>query len=193
MFKLISIIILLHTSSLLASKLIIDVYIESECPYSKKFVQEQVKPDYEQIKDDVSLQFIPFGKSHSVRNDSSISFVCQHGSFECESNLFQSCGLSLIGSDMDRQTNFIICAMDYKVSRVKCAGDAGLQMKEVTECMESGVGTHLQLDAEKLTAPIIGQSTHVPTIVFNGEFNSADDDEANTDFLSAVKRKLKNF
>lgn len=185
--------ILISTISAQQTKLKIDVHIESQCPASKRFMQEQLKPNYEQIKNDIDLTIIPFGKSHSVTNSSGTFFECQHGSFECSCNMFQSCALNLIGDNMDVKTEFMICSMEVNAKRFHCAVKAGLKVENVKKCVESDEGIKLQLKDEKKSAPIIKQSGHVPTIVFDGKWNEKDDDDSEEDFLKVVKEKLKKI
>jgi hypothetical protein len=173
-----------------ADKLKIDVFIESQCKYSRKFLQDQVKPNYEQIKNDVVIAFIPFGKSRSFTNDSGTFFECQHGSFECECNMFQACAQHLIGDDMDRRTQFMVCSMEEHASLYFCSSQVGLHPRNVNECVASSEGTRLQLDNEKLTAPIIRQSHHVPTIVFDQTWNDSDNLRSLADFLAVVLERL---
>jgi interferon gamma-inducible protein 30 len=176
-----------------SDKLRIDIFIESECPYSIKFIQEQVKANYELIKDDVKITYIPFGKAKSFKNESGTFFECQHGPVECHNNLYQSCGLDIIGTaNMDRQTKFIICAMNSQKSEENCNDENELKGHEIEACINGSRGTELQLAAERMTNPIIQQqSHHVPTITFEGIFNEEDDSAALGDFYQTVQRKLK--
>lgn len=82
--------------------------------------------------------------------------------------------------------------MDRSASRYECAYNVGLSLVEIEECLGSDLGIELQLMDEQVTAPIIGQSHHVPTIVFNEIYNSHDDFEAQSNFLAVVERKLEN-
>ncbi|KAG5669503.1 hypothetical protein PVAND_017390 [Polypedilum vanderplanki] len=167
----------------------VDIFLESECKSSKQFLQEQIKPNYEQIKGDVLLTFVPFGKSHSITNTSGIFFECQHGHFECHNNIFLSCALNLI-TESDLRTQFMICAMDYSTPLNHCASEVGLKIREVHECAESNDGIELQLENEKKTTPIIEMSGHVPTIVFNEIYDKNDDEKAFMNFLEIVKEKI---
>jgi hypothetical protein len=47
-------------------KITVDVYIESECPFSVDFIQDQIRPTYDKIKNVVFLTFIPFGNAWSA-------------------------------------------------------------------------------------------------------------------------------
>lgn len=43
-----------------------DIYYESLCPDSIKFINSQLRPNYEAFKQNLEITFVPFGKS-SVR------------------------------------------------------------------------------------------------------------------------------
>lgn len=180
-------------SSVLAEipELNVEIYIESECKYSKIFIQEQVKPAYEHIKNEsVRLTFIPFGKSQSIVENSEVTFQCQHGQVECVGNMIIACVLNIFPFDYDRQFKFISCAMGFEKTKIHCAEDVGISEKKLQSCMEND-GTNLQLKNEVKTNPVTAKSGHVPTIVFDGEFKSDDDFAAMRDFLRVVKKKLR--
>lgn len=44
----------------------IQVYYESLCPDSVRFIKNQLYPSYRSLKDYVDVLFVPFGKSESV-------------------------------------------------------------------------------------------------------------------------------
>lgn len=51
----------------------VTIYIESMCKASRVFIQTQLKPIYEDIKDKVNLRFVTFALSE-VRNKSQTKF-----------------------------------------------------------------------------------------------------------------------
>lgn len=185
------VVFILLISSVLSEnpKLNVDIYFESECKYSKIFFQQQVKPVYELIKESVRLTFIPFGKSRSILENSEITFQCQHGKAECIGNMIIACVLSFFPQDYDRQFEFICCAMGYEKTKIHCAEDVGVNEDRVQYCMENE-GINFQLKNEIKTIPVITKSRHIPTIIFDEEFNPDDDYAAIGDFYAIVKRKL---
>lgn len=44
-----------------SSVLEMTIYFESYCRFSKQFMQQQLKPIYDDIKHNVTLKFVPFG------------------------------------------------------------------------------------------------------------------------------------
>lgn len=110
---------------------------------------------------------------------------------ECEGNMFQSCVLDVIGDDQDKQTSFVICAMDFNKNPPNCAQNMGLDMTKVNDCTNGPRGTKLQLEAEEFSRHIIGKSAFVPTIVFQGAYKAGDQWGAIEDFETVVKEQLK--
>ena len=72
-------------------KVKVNVYIESKCPDSKKFVNEQLYPTYQKLKSIINLKLVPFGNANvSInRGGRSLSYQCQHGPDECWGNKYQ--------------------------------------------------------------------------------------------------------
>lgn len=48
------------------SQLAVHLYIESLCPDSIRFIQNQLYPAYDDLKDQIDVTFVPFGKADSV-------------------------------------------------------------------------------------------------------------------------------
>lgn len=187
---LLKILILIFLSLSNSQKIDVEIYLESECKFSKIFVQQQIKPNYEKIKNIAELTFIPFGKSRSiVKNNNKIEFECQHGVYECRGNMQMACVLNLLQNKLDKQANFMICAMGYEKTKIHCAEEVGVAEEELESCMENGEGVHLQLENEKKTNPIIEKSRHVPSIVIDGKYSTDVDYAAMKNFLATLQEK----
>lgn len=110
---------------------------------------------------------------------------------ECEGNKFQSCSLNQIGADQDRQTMFVVCAMDFSKSPANCARNMGLDMMKIAQCENGPLGTQLQLEAEKSSESVIGRSNFVPTVRYNSEFRAGELWDSLDDFHTVVMNKIK--
>lgn len=71
---------------------------------------DQLVPLYDDIKNQVELLFVPFGKSRSENNGK--VFHCQHGAAECTQNRIQSCVLDAIDYEQDASVRFVGCQMN---------------------------------------------------------------------------------
>lgn len=153
-------------------KLLIEIFIESFCTYSKQFICNQFRPAYENIKNEVVVRFYTFGKSKSFINEKGeIEFECQHGEKECEWNKIQTCGLDKIGANQDLQAQFIICTM-CSLNKAECVESLDLSFDDIQTCANGTLGTELQLKMEEASA-IIKTAGHVPLIKFDGDYNVA--------------------
>uniref|UniRef100_A0A1B0F9A4 Uncharacterized protein n=1 Tax=Glossina morsitans morsitans TaxID=37546 RepID=A0A1B0F9A4_GLOMM len=61
------------------------VFYESLCPDSKRFMQNQLGPNYDELGDFIDIKLVPFANAKSV--DDGKEIVCQHGPAECLGNL----------------------------------------------------------------------------------------------------------
>lgn len=113
---------------------------------------------------------------------------------ECDGNKFQSCCIDVIGkTDQDRQTAFVICAMDFSKNAYNCAQNLGLDMTKVNDCVNGEKGTELQLEAEEYSRDIINRSGFVPTIVYNSKYQAGDFWASLEDFEGVVNDRLQNI
>ncbi|XP_013112424.2 GILT-like protein 1 [Stomoxys calcitrans] len=164
-------------------KLKVLVLYESLCPDSVRFMQRQLGPNYNDLKDYIDISLVPFGKSYSENNGA--QFYCQHGPKECLGNRQQSCILQQT-NDQEQQVEFAVCQMTISnKSRGidDCARSSGLS-NDIDTCMTSELGTLLQLEAEQIThsyAP-----TFVPTIVYDGVFDQQLQDNSLRNFRGTV-------
>ncbi|KAL9872981.1 GILT-like protein 1 [Glossina fuscipes] len=163
-------------------KLNILILYESLCPDSKQFMQNQLGPNYESLKDFIDIKLVPFGKSNSF--DNGLQFFCQHGPTECMGNRQQSCVLHQ-SHDPLAQVKFAVCQMNkLDTSSIKeCSELAGLS-SDINQCMNSETGTLLQLEAERIThsyAP-----SFIPTVIYNGVFEQQLQDNSLRDFRGTV-------
>lgn len=88
----------------------ITVYYESFCPDSRAFITKQLNPAYNDIKDEINLKFVPFGKSQSKDTNGDL-FECHHGPKECAGNKLHSCALENLNGKADEQMKFVNCQM----------------------------------------------------------------------------------
>jgi len=176
-------------------KIRIDLYYESLCIYSKRFISENLKPIYEEIKDVIDIHYIPFGKCSSSNDNGNITFECQHHEPECKRNAFQLCALHFIGPEnKDRQSELVFCTMGFTYSYETCAGRSNLNLTAIEECRDGSLGIQLQLAAEEVTKPVVyGKSGYVPTIVFNGVYDIADYNAAQENLSKLIKEKREQL
>lgn len=170
-------------------KLKVEIFIESECKNSKKFIQDQIWKFYDEFKEKIDFDFVIFGKSKSFIKNSQIEFKCQHGPAECHNNMIMSCALNSI-HDKNLQMKFIACSMGYEKTKIHCAEEIGISKEKLRKCLSDGEGIELQLEAEKRTKKIVGKNGKIPSIVFDGKFDLSESFKSVVNFRKIVKGKI---
>lgn len=189
-FDILVTLIVVLSSTEASDKLQVGIYIESMCGYSKQFITSNFRQAYDSIKDDTEITFYTHGKSSSfIDDEGNIVFTCQHGAQECFLNRVQTCALQRIGRNQDLQVAFIICAMGDRNTYEQCVEEAGLDQQDIEDCATGPSGIPLQLEMEKASAAVIGNSTHVPTITFDGKYVEEEFGRSLSDFKGIVKEK----
>ncbi|KAK9753889.1 Gamma interferon inducible lysosomal thiol reductase (GILT) [Popillia japonica] len=176
-------------------KINIDVFYE-RAKKNFDFVENQLGPTWNDIKDYVNLNLVPFGKSAIFNGGTSVQ--CQHGQRECEGNRVMSCALHKI-QDPSTAVHFVKCYMNRFIRYARrdrqefgesCVTKAGLNWNlDVKQCYESQLGTRLQLNAENQTNTY--QPDFIPTIVYNKVFDQGLQDESLYNFKSTACTLIK--
>lgn len=86
-----NLIFILISHSQCEEKVLISAYIEYLCPDSRRFVNNQLSPTYQELSDIMDIEIVPFGKSNWTVDETSkqVTFKCQHGPQECYGNKIQ--------------------------------------------------------------------------------------------------------
>ncbi|XP_043686110.1 gamma-interferon-inducible lysosomal thiol reductase-like [Vespula pensylvanica] len=159
----------------------VNVYYESLCGDSIRWVKDQLVPNYASLKKHLKITLIPYGKATQTRNAETgrWHFSCQHGSSECLGNKAQACGIHAIESDyqkneqQDQIVYLIGCTMSdqYPPSAVEtCAKDYLKEetQKRISECINSSLADDLLAANGDKTWALKPQLSFVPTIILNG-------------------------
>lgn len=116
------------------------------------------------------------------------------GSRECQGNRYQSCALDVIGpNDQDKQTAFVICAMDFLKIPSNCAKDLDLDLDAIDACFNGKRGTELQLEAESFSKDVIEDSGFVPTMTYGQKFNARSQRSSLDRFYEVVKQHIESL
>lgn len=87
----------------------VQVYYETNCPYSQQFVIDEVGPLIDEpncLSRHVRFHWYAYGMA---TRDASGNMNCQHGEDECKGNRIQLCAKKAFGTNARGLTKFIVC------------------------------------------------------------------------------------
>ncbi|KNA08336.1 hypothetical protein SOVF_163520 [Spinacia oleracea] len=154
-----------------AEKVTLDLYYESLCPFSIKFIITELPLIFQNgIIDIVDLRLFPWGNAEL---SSHTSFTCQHGPHECLLNTVEACAIDM-WPDLEDHFLFIGC-VESQVFKGKykewgaCFKEFGLDPKHVTSCYKGEDGKKLELKYANLTSALKPPHDFVPWVVVAGK------------------------
>jgi len=171
----------------------IGVYYETLCPYSRRFITQQLGPTFQDLGKYMNVDFNPAGNA-KLNNDFTIS--CQHGEAECQAGIMTGCILQHF--DIDQKASLvplITCiengvADPFDASVVQqCMDSNGITsptFEEVSTCAntQEGLGHFIffLLRTQELNPP----HQYVPWILFNGVHNETLYNESKKDLKGVL-------
>jgi len=152
----------------------VDVFYEALCPDSKNFFLDTLSPtlhQFNQINQYISVTMVPYGKAQTTQTNP-YQFSCQHGSQECQGNLYHNCAQKYI-KNQSLRIKFISCmfeavlpsmssSLDWYQIAGECSEQLGLssQLGRIKTCATDLEGSQLHYQAGLLT----GSRTFIPTV-----------------------------
>ncbi|XP_064477188.1 gamma-interferon-inducible lysosomal thiol reductase-like [Ornithodoros turicata] len=139
------------------TKVLVEVFYESYCPDSKRFVLEQLNSTYPELSSIIELDLVPYGKaSRTLLPNGWSAFECQHGEQECYGNLLQSCAIHFY-PDPKRHLPFIACMFNSRSPNsayLPCRRSAGFEDDVLDQCNRGKQGNDLQVQYAKQTESV---------------------------------------
>ncbi|CAK9326916.1 unnamed protein product [Citrullus colocynthis] len=154
-----------------SAKVSLDVYYESLCPDSVKFIVDNLIELFEGgLVSIVDLRFIPYGNARLGRNS---SITCQHGPKECLLNTVEACAI-YAWPELTGHFPFIYCieaaVYERKFTQWEtCFEKLGLNSKPIYDCYSSGLGKELELRCAAETNNLQPPHKYVPWVVVDGQ------------------------
>ncbi|XP_015916968.1 gamma-interferon-inducible lysosomal thiol reductase [Parasteatoda tepidariorum] len=174
----------------------LDIYYETNCPDSMRFVTQQLYPLYQEMKNSLKIRLIPFGKGTAYFNEVSkqYDFNCHHGPAECLGNTVQSCVISLYPQPEDHM-NLVNCMEAYprpSSSGSKCAKRLGLDWNKISKCADGEEGNRLLYENYKITNALSPRLNFVPWIVINRVYTRDQQRRGLRNLKEVVCENMKN-
>lgn len=151
-------------------KVSVELYYESLCPYSARFIVNKLPKLF---KDDllsfVDLKLSPWGNARLTSNS---TFDCQHGPYECLLNTVEACAID-IWPQPTKYFPFIFCVEDLVSQRKhreweSCFAKLGLDSTPINQCYKGDYGKKLELKYGAETEALKPPHQYVPWVVVNG-------------------------
>lgn len=151
-------------------KVEVSVVYESHCPFSRRFMYEQLYPTYKKMKKFMNLTILPFGKAHIdnvTAEDPHIT--CQHGTNECIGNMMETCVLHVANETMTAVQILACMSTDSQphLAGPKCVKGTSVKWSMVNDCVTKH-GTHYIVEVAKQTWSIQSYVARVPLVVVDG-------------------------
>ena len=159
------------------AKVKVSLYYESLCPWSTKYISEQLYPTYQKLGRHIDLDYIPYGNAKTTYHpsNSSFTFRCQHGPEECLGNKIQGCLRHEFNDTsydaMVLQLDIVNCLMGTgNFKRLSyCLGRMSKVYEQIVHCATGSEGTNILVEMgakTKTLTPFEG----VPWVTVDGKY-----------------------
>lgn len=148
-------------------KVKLELYYETLCPFSAKFIAEQLPRIFDNgLIDIITLQLVPWGNAVVRPNK---TFECQHGTYECKLNTIHACAIAF-WPNVKEHFRFIHCVENliYEGNYTQwetCFEALALDPKPILDCYSGGYGSKLELMCAVRTAALQPPHQYVPWVV----------------------------
>ncbi|KAL6508782.1 hypothetical protein OROHE_021341 [Orobanche hederae] len=152
-------------------KVTLAIYYESLCPYCSNLIVNYL---YKLFDSDLisitDLKLIPYGNA-KIKPNSTIT--CQHGPWECLLNTVEACAIDA-WLDVKDHFPFIYCVERFVYEHnytywETCFEKLSLDASHVTHCLNSDLGTELELGYAAETTALQPPHKYVPWVVVDGQ------------------------
>jgi len=172
----------------------ITVYYETLCSDSVAFIRDQLFWTWDEFKDSLHINYKPFGKAEFIENEDSWDFTCQHGPEECYGNKIHAC-LSHLIPEPESLLDVVYCTMTTDAASIGStelcllAYDLDMYVGRLYNCLDEQADSLLH-DIGVETLGLVPKPNYVPWVLFNGEFNGDDLEDAQVDLKELLCRKF---
>jgi len=173
----------------------VGLYIESQCPGCKDYIDTQLTPTYDELGDYIDLIIVPYGNAQYKvipGPPEDYSFKCQHGPNECLVNQLMCCGIQRLNNNPHKYEPYIQCLDSTRFQsedEKKCNKAAGLDDDDVFTCANSTEGRQLHYQAALLTDALNPPHQYTPWVTIN-DAHGKDAEEAGFNLKKVVCKDL---
>lgn len=169
----------------------VGVHYEALCPYSKRFIVDQVVAHYDELSPIAYFDLHPCGKANCTKDAEGVSQCdCQHGEVECSQNRMQGCALDALSGNEPSQIKFVGCAMQLaSASYEPCCQEVGLNYETILACSNGQQGHEIMHRECSESDQLVEETNMVPTVRFNGRYSVLKHSDALADLVAAIHKE----
>jgi len=164
-------------------KVRVDVFYETKCPDSIRFIKTQMWPTYKELTGIVDFNVYPYGNCNQTLGKEGLwEFKCQHHEKECALNQIATCVNYIFTKSLALQ--YVVCAavLPTLEGAVKCSMKLGLNWSWIKKCSQSKQGNELQHKMGVATP----KHSFIPWIRVNGKMGGETQKQAVKDLRKLV-------
>jgi len=148
----------------------VTLYYEALCPYCQRFIQGQLYPTFQRLKDTgiLKVKLYAHGNAYESWTGTRWSYRCQHGTRECDLNRFTTCAADQLNDG--ELLSFVHCLENnpHVEDGKKCLQEVGGDWLGGYECYNSDFGYNLQHQIAVKQKALSPRLRFVPWILVNG-------------------------
>ncbi|CEF60543.1 Gamma-interferon-inducible lysosomal thiol reductase [Strongyloides ratti] len=172
----------------------ISLMFEALCPYCQRFITNHLGPIYNQFKNYIQLELVPWGNARFMRNG---QISCNHGQKECDANKLMGCALDVL--HIKQALQFIVCiersltTLNVDGALNHCSGFIRSHYRIIKSCYTGPRGIELQRQAAKKTMSVRPNPiVEVPYILINDYSPNLDGNNLNVNAITQLLQKWTN-
>lgn len=181
--------------SLAEDKIRVGVHYEALCPYSKKFIVDQIVAHFDELLKYCYFDMHPCGKATCTKNAAGVSECdCQHGEVECSQNRMQGCALEALKGNDIAQIKFVGCAMELGAASYEpCCVEYGLNYETILACSNGKQGHEIMHRECSESDQLVEETNMVPTVRINGNYSMLKHSDALDNLPATIQKELDGY
>ncbi|KAK8783575.1 hypothetical protein V5799_010060 [Amblyomma americanum] len=178
------------------SQVNVTVLYEPYCKDSSWFITKQLLPVYVQLRKNLIVEMVPFGRARMKQlqgSDTAVTFSCRHGQAECQASMIHACAVNLY-PDPDKHLPFIACTLKAwkpEENVARCSAPYKMEASKITGCAYSQQGKILLRKMGLRTMSLKPPINYVPSVVIDGGFNKRYQKKLQKHFKDTVCKHFK--
>lgn len=165
------------TACLTRTPVKLDLYYETLCPDTRKFVLEQLAPTFASLGTELlDIELVPYG---SAKEQPDGSYVCPHGELECFGNKLQGCHQAVYSTGIQESVALVKCMFEKNewanttITSTQCSSELSLNANQLITCANGAEGLDIFKQNEAKTLALDPRHSWIPWIVINGVHTDA--------------------